>query len=193
MDHIKKKRYQNYAVGVLIALALYILNRNVGALFNVFVSYAAGYRHYQDFQSSDHFAAFLVIAIASVVIHAFTGWLTVQLMTKYGQKRACVTRWYFRNAAIAVVVLAVIVLPLLSRAPGWLTYSSHALAILIFGERKAQQYSQTWPGVVFSSEQADAAGAAGAAERSGPAYCHRCGAKLGAHARFCHKCGTQIE
>ena len=190
MDHIKKKRYQNYAVGVLIALALYILSRNVGALFNVFVSYAAGYRHYQDFQSSDHFAAFLVIAIAGVVIHAFTGWLTGQLMTKYGQKRACVTRWYFRNAAIAVVVLAVIVLPLLSRAPGWLTYSSHALAILIFGERKAQQYSQTWPGVVFSSEQADAAGAA---ERSGPAYCHRCGAKLDAHARFCHKCGTQIE
>lgn len=118
MDHIKKKRYQNYAVGVLIALALYILSRNIGALFNVFVSYAAGYRHYQDFQSSDHFAAFLVIAIAGVVIHAFTGWLTVQLMTKYGQKRACVTRWYFRNAAIAVVVLAVIVLPLLSRAPG---------------------------------------------------------------------------
>ena len=143
MDHIKKKRYQNYAVGVLIALALYILSRNVGALLNVFVSYAAGYRHYQDFQSSDHFAAFLVIAIAGVVIHAFTGWLTVQLMTKYGQKRACVTRWYFRNAAIAVVVLAVIVLPLLSRAPGWLTYSSHALAILIFGERKVQQYSQT--------------------------------------------------
>lgn len=67
MDHIKKKRYQNYAVGALIALALYILSRNVGALFNVFVSYAAGYRHYRDFRSSDHFAAFLVIATDMVL------------------------------------------------------------------------------------------------------------------------------
>ena len=112
------------------------------------------------------------------------------IITKYGKKRACVTTWYFINAAIAVVVLAVIVLPLLSSTPGWLTYSSHAMAILIFGERKAQQYSQTWPGVVFSSEQADAAGAA---ERSGPVYCHRCGAELGEHTRYCHKCGAQIE
>lgn len=67
MDHIKKKCYQNYAVGVLITLALYILSRNIGALFNVFVSHAAGYRHYQDFQSSDHFAAFFVIAADMVL------------------------------------------------------------------------------------------------------------------------------
>ena len=136
MENAKKALLKKYAIGILIAIGFYLVSMCVGSTFNVLISLAAGYEKYSDFVNSYNIAGFLAIAIVGLANHIFIGWLTVNVMAKYGRKQNCITKWFFRSAAIAVAVYAFFVIPILfSKRPGWLLYLSHSLSILLFGLR----------------------------------------------------------
>ncbi|HUM84358.1 MAG TPA: zinc ribbon domain-containing protein [Lachnospiraceae bacterium] len=205
MENTNKSNLKKYAIGILIAIGFYLVSMFVGSIFNVLISFAAGYRKYSDFTNSDNIAGFLAIIIVGLANHIFTGWLTVNTMAKYGRKQNCITKWFFRSAAIGVVVLAVVVIPILfSNNPGWLIYVSHSLSILLFGRRKVKKYNDEQAAVATSNRENGNNNFSTAGpvvqvrvqptmpEQGTFIYCHKCGTKLNANTQFCHKCGTKV-
>ena len=206
MRTTKNSTFKNYAIGILIAIGFYLVSMFVGSFFNVLISFAAGYRNYSDFMNSDNIAGFLAIIFVGLANHIFTGWLTVNLMTKYARKQNCIAKWFFRSAAIAVVVLAVVVFPILfSNNPGWLIYLSHSLSILLFGRRKVKKYDKAHESTAANSYNESIINSyapvnpvvqvgvqSPTPEQDTFIYCHICGTKLNANTQFCHKCGTKV-
>lgn len=205
MENTNKSNFKKYAIGILIAIGFYLVSMFIGSIFNVLISFAAGYRKYSDFTNSDNIAGFLAIIIVGLANHIFTGWLTVNTMTKYGRKQNCITKWFFRSAAIGVVVLAVVVIPILfSNKSGWLIYLSHSLSILLFGRRKVKKYNDEQVAMANSNTGNGNNNFSTVGQivhvRVQPAmpeqdtfiYCHKCGTKLNANIQFCHKCGTKV-
>lgn len=206
MESTKKSNLKKYTIGILIAIGFYLVSMSVGSIFNILISFAAGYRKYSDFTNSDNIAGFLAIIFVGVANHIFTGWLTVNTMAKYGRKQNCITKWYFRSAAIAVVVLAGVIIPLLfSNTPGWLVYLSHSLSILLFGRRKVKKNFVAQSSLAPRSNNENDFGSftplnpvvqasihPPAPEQVAFIFCHKCGTKLCANTQFCHKCGTKV-
>ncbi len=206
MECAKKRNLKNYAIGILMAIGFYLASMSVGSIFNVLISFAAGYRKYSDFINSGNIAGFLAIIFAGLANHILTGWLTVNIMAKYGRKQNCITKWFFRSAAIAIVVLAVIVIPLLfSNTPGWLIYLSHSVSILLFGRRKVKKNLEEQAlALSKSNNENDVSNFVHvdpviqvnvqptAPEQNKSIFCHKCGVKLDANTQFCHKCGTKV-
>ena len=213
-----KKNTSQTAIGVLIALGLYLLSSVTGSIINVLVMYAAGFDNWKQFTMSGNAAGIFVIFLIGVANHLFMAWVTVCAMTKYGKKHNCVDQGYFRIAAAAVLVFAAVILPvLLSSNSGWITYLTHCLGILLFGQARVKKLQTQGASSAPASDGANAAvqtagqpmaamqscAAApvqtvrsGAAESEGTgraAYCHACGEKLPGNNRFCHKCGARIE
>lgn len=205
MENTYKSNFKKYAIGILIAIGFYLVSMFVGSLFNVLISFAAGYRKYSDFTNSGNVAGFLAIIFVGLANHLFTGWLTVNIMAKYGQKQKCITKWFFRSAAIGVVVLAAVIIPILfSNNPGWLIYLSHSLSILLFGGRMVKKYNDEQSTIATSSKEnasnsstmvdsvVQVRGQPSMTKQDTFIYCHKCGTKLNANTRFCHKCGTKV-
>jgi hypothetical protein len=206
MENTKNSIFKNNAIGILISIGLYLVSMFVGSIFNVLISFTAGYKEYSDFLNSDNIAGFLSIILVGLANHIFTGWLTVNIMAKYGRRQNCITRWFFRSAAIAVVVLAVVVFPILfSKNSGLMTYLSHSLSILLFGRRKVRIYNEEQALTATSNKEnvinnytsvspvTQIEAQPTASEQKTFIYCHKCGIRLNAGTRFCHKCGTKIE
>lgn len=142
MENTNKGKFKNIAIGILIAIGFYCISSIVGSMVNVFISIAAGYRKYSDFMNNVTIAGFLAVTLVGMVNHVFTGRLTVCIMSKYGRKHNCITKWFFRCAAISIVVLAITVYPILfSRAPGWLMCLTHSLSILLFGRIEINKHN----------------------------------------------------
>lgn len=205
MENTYKSNFNKYAIGILIAIGFYLVSMFVGSLFNVLISFAAGYRKYSDFTNSGNVAGFLAIIFVGLANHLFTGWLTVNIMAKYGRKQKCITKWFFRSAAIGVVVLAAVIIPILfSNNPGWLIYLSHSLSILLFGGRMVKKYNDEQSSIATSNKEnasnsstmvdpvVQVRGQPSMTEQDTFIYCHKCGTKLNANTQFCHKCGTKV-
>ena len=142
MENTNKDKFINCFIGILIAISFYSISSIVGSMVNVLISIAAGYRKYSDFMNNVTIAGSFAVTLVGLVNHVFAGWLTVRIMSKYGRKHNCITKWFFRCAAISIVVLAITVYPILfSRAPGWLLYLTHSLSILLFGRKEMNKYS----------------------------------------------------
>lgn len=205
MENTKRSNSKKYAIGILIAIGFYLVSMFAGSIFNVLISFTAGYRKYSDFMNSDNIAGFLAIFFVGLANHIFTGWLTVNIMVKYGRKQNCITKWFFRSASIAVVVFAIVIIPLLfSNSPGWFIYLSHSVSILLFGRRKAKKYLEEQSSVLPHSNNENVVSSfvpvdsvvqvsvqPPAPEQDVFIFCQKCGTKLNANTQFCHKCGTK--
>ena len=200
----QKAHLKNYFIGILITIGFYHVSILIGSIFNVLISFTAGYRIWSEFVLSYHgIAGYLAMLIFGIVNHVLIAWLTVRVMTKYGKKKDCITKWFFRSSAISVVAFAVIIVPLIfAKKPGWLMYLSHALSILLFGRKKVKEYDtmkQQAESAVVQSETTDSSSAIGSSVlcdnriNSSGVYCYKCGTLLEKSSKFCYKCGAKVE
>ncbi len=175
--------------GIIISIIFYVVSSLIGALFNVLISITSGYDTYAEFTKSDNYSGFLLICLVAVINHIVFALVTVKMITKVEGDEACESRWLFPCAAISVLLVAVIVIPLITdNQPGWLTWATHFIGILLFGREKQKRIcrSKENSDINFNTSERIYT------ERAQIAYKYKSAASSKLIEKYCYNCGKSI-
>ena len=210
---------KSYIVGSIIALAFYMISMLVGALCNVLLAFSSGQASWSVFKENVNLSGLLLMLVIGIVNHCLFSWLSVKIMYHYAVKRDKISPWYFRCAAITVLLFAILFAIFTSGNLGPLSYGVHVIGLLLFGRAKlknnpamigqdaAYTFAEKNMNQVVSPSNAAlpsfpghkykrndiAASSLQSGLRDAHNFCPYCGSKISVDSRFCHNCGAKIE
>lgn len=212
-----KPKHKVFVASIVISIFGYLVSAFIGAVVNVLISLASGYRDYSAFKESENYYGMILITLFTLINHVFFSWLTVKLIAKYAKKKN-----YFRMSVFGISTVAILAclaaLIFLDAFPGELAMITHIAGILLFGwiSTKRHEHTQTDENTAtnivvssvkqtiekddfeetgFESRMYNASMIEGSKTNTHPPirFCLKCGFELIPGSAFCSRCGTKIQ